>query len=80
MLLLFIGYENYNFIGRIYVNLYKRSSMRKLIALFMICILMSACSGSRGCGCPSWGKIDVDQNKLQIQQVRMENSDGWLWL
>ncbi|MEZ5006931.1 MAG: hypothetical protein R2753_02135 [Chitinophagales bacterium] len=54
--------------------------MRKFIAILSIGIMMTACSGSRGCGCPNWGKVEMDQNKIMVQQSRESNVDGWVWM
>ncbi|MCB0502067.1 MAG: hypothetical protein KDD32_05250 [Bacteroidetes bacterium] len=54
--------------------------MRKFIAVLLLAFTMAACSGSRGCGCPNWGKVDTDQNKLMVQENRMPAPDGWVWM
>lgn len=53
--------------------------MRKLLSVLFISVLMVGCSGSRGCGCPSWGLNDVDQQKEIHAKAQVTSELGWVW-
>ena len=53
--------------------------MRKLLAILFIGILFVGCSGSRGCGCPTWGNNDVDHQKVIHAQNKITSELGWVW-
>jgi hypothetical protein len=40
--------------------------MRKLLSILFIGVLLSGCAGSRGCGCPSWGSIEIEKSQQQV--------------
>lgn len=40
------------------------------MAIMMIGLFVTACSGSRGCGCPSWGSVQpADDVTLTVEHT-----------
>ena len=47
--------------------------MRKFLGILFIGVLLTGCSGSRGCGCPSWGAVETIQDQpIVVQHTALE--------
>jgi hypothetical protein len=40
--------------------------MRKQLSILFIGVLLSGCAGSRGCGCPNWGNLEIEKSHQQV--------------
>ncbi|MCP4124280.1 MAG: hypothetical protein GY751_21240 [Bacteroidetes bacterium] len=53
--------------------------MQKLFAIILIALFAVSCTGSRGCGCPSWGAVPSDDKSDQVSVMMQDVSDEYVW-
>jgi hypothetical protein len=47
---------------------YMLPKYRKLVALMALSLLLGACNSSKRCGCPTFGKYEIGQEKMRVQE------------
>jgi PBP1b-binding outer membrane lipoprotein LpoB len=49
--------------------------MRKIAAIIALALIISSCTGSRGCGCPNWG-MAPDHKPAKTAPEQVANLNG----